>query len=321
MSILYPGKHLWGISLGLLTRHAHTTCSLRSRMKPGFKPGREPGKMIQTAGFATPGQKIQHTGWWDAHEMCCQTLWYGVLERHKCVQSTEYTCHGYMHYVGSAHSVRKEDLGTLSRPKVFSAVDRIGICSQGEEDASRWNLHLIAGSTDPQLLFLIIYCYLDTYNILDPPSNPYDSPGSCSPSSQTRPFFLDTSHITSSTVSHWRLKQQPIGASENSFSFLAFCQSLWTSSNQADLHFRWQHCTKGGVASHNHLPKQHFKTRIFILYPIDIYRILSIVYPPLLTCRGILFRRALRISLLIWHSMQILGPSQLILQPYNLLYW
>lgn len=109
---------------------------------------------------------------------------------------------------------------------LFSAVDRIGICSQGEEDASRWNLHLIAGSTDPQLLFLIIYCYLDTYNILDPPSNPYDSPGSCSPSSQTRPFFLDTSHITSSTVSHWRLKQQPIGASENSFSFLAFCQSL-----------------------------------------------------------------------------------------------
>lgn len=68
--------------------------------------------------------------------------------------------------IRSAHSVRKEDLGTLSRPKVFSAVDQIGICSQGEEDASRLNLHLITGSTDPQMLFSVIYCYLDTYWIL-----------------------------------------------------------------------------------------------------------------------------------------------------------
>lgn len=36
----------------------------------------------------------------------------------------------------------------------------------GEEHASRLNLHLVTGSTDPHMLFLIIYCYLDTFWIL-----------------------------------------------------------------------------------------------------------------------------------------------------------
>lgn len=119
MSIVYSSKHLWRISLCSLTSHTLTTCSLCSRLKSEFQPGRGPGEIFPRAKFPSQrAQKFQHTGWRDGHEMCSQTLWYEALE-----VDTKYSMVCNTMYVGSAYSVSvrrtDEDPGTFSVQSLF----------------------------------------------------------------------------------------------------------------------------------------------------------------------------------------------------------
>jgi hypothetical protein len=169
--------------------------------------------MIQRVGFAWRNQKFQHTGWWD-HEMCSRAYLSTLVP---CTQ---------VQWI----SIRSRILEPCPVPKSFPLWIESGF-SRGK------NILIITGSTILDLnynsIVWILYSVRRLRNDIQLSRTPFS--------------FTWYIPITSSNVSHWRLKQQPIGITRGkASSFLGILsitlQSLWISSNWPGLHSCW-YCT------------------------------------------------------------------------------
>lgn len=118
-------------------------------------------------------------------------------------------------------------------PKSFPLWTKSGFAARGKKIPPH---NRIYRSSNVILNYILLPRYL-----LDPPSNPYDSPGSCSPSSQT--------YIPHNFFQRFSLAVKPT-ANRSQRKFIFF---LWHSVSYSGSQTTSLICTKGGVASHSHL--------------------------------------------------------------------